>query len=272
VFPVLDGAGEQLSRRIGTRAVQAVASDDTPGVLAGRGTNEAVTHPPIQGPHVHTLGGVPDATARALLALQRQHRACTRCVDAGFIAHANPVFSGRPGQRILLVGQAPGPVEIDVRRPFAGRAGRQLMRWLCRSAFADEEDVRNRVYMNSMTTCFPGRTADARGDRRPTAREVALCRPWLDGYLELLRPRLIVVVGTLALGRFLPGRRLDDVIGQVFDAAGAVIAGTPAQAPALLPLPHPSGQSRWLNDRARLARLDAALEHLPGLVAWAEDL
>jgi uracil-DNA glycosylase len=209
------------------------------------------------------------AAALALADLQRAHRACTRCVGAGFLGTANPVFSGRAGQRILLVGQAPGPVEHDLTRPFAGRAGRQLMRWFQRAGVAAEDEVRHRVYMTAMTTCFPGRTADGRGDRRPGAREVALCSPWLDGVLLRLRPRLILPLGTLALGRFLPGRGLDDVVGRLFDAAGAEL-GAPRDPQAILPLPHPSGQSRWLNDAAHVARLEAALERLHDLMTWAE--
>ena len=201
---------------------------------------------------------------------QVAHRACTRCVDAGYLERAHPVFSAPGGVRIMLVGQAPGPVEDDVTRPFAGRAGRQLMRWLTRSAFADEADVRRRVHMTSMTTCFPGRTPDGTGDRRPSAKEVALCRHWLDGDLALVRPRLLLVVGTLSLARFLPGRRLDDVVGSLFDMAGSALADPPGEPPAILPLPHPSGQSRWLNDPARVLRLDEALARLPALVEWAE--
>jgi uracil-DNA glycosylase family 4 len=202
---------------------------------------------------------------------QAAHRACTRCVEAGYLERANPVFSAPGGVRIMLVGQAPGPVEADVTMPFAGRAGRQLMRWLTRAAFADEADVRRRLHMTSMTTCFPGRTKDNSGDRRPTAREVQLCRHWLDGDLAMVRPRLILAVGTLSLSRFLPGRRLDDVIGSVFDVGGQPVPALPAEPPAILPLPHPSGQSRWLNDPARIVLLDGALDRLPGLVRWAEE-
>ncbi|MGO8686584.1 MAG: uracil-DNA glycosylase family protein [Candidatus Dormibacteria bacterium] len=206
----------------------------------------------------------------ALLALQVAQRACTRCVEAGFLGAAHPVFSGRAGQRMLLVGQAPGPVEHDRTRPFAGRAGRQLMRWFERGGFAGEEDVRRRVYMTSMTTCFPGRTADGRGDRRPGSREVALCSEWLDGVLRILAPRLVIPIGGLALARFLPGRGLEDAIGRLFDGSGAEI-DAPRGAPVLLPLPHPSGQSRWLNDPAHAGRLERALARLPELAHWAES-
>ena len=169
------------------------------------------------------------------------------------------MFSGHAGQHILLVGQAPGPVEHDQSRPFAGRAGRQLMRWLVRGGFRDEDDVRDRIYMTAMTTCFPGRRPDGAGDRRPSAAEVALCAPWLDGVLALLRPRLIIPIGSLALERFLPGQRLDNVIGAAYSVDGGRGQRCARATPVLVPLPHPSGQSRWLNDPARLALLDRAL-------------
>jgi uracil-DNA glycosylase family 4 len=180
------------------------------------------------------------------------------------------VFSGHAGQRILLVGQAPGPVERDQTRPFAGRAGRQLMRWFLRAGFRDEDEVRDRIYMTAMTTCFPGRRPDGAGDRRPSAAEVALCAPWLDATLELVAPKLIIPIGSLALERFLPAHRLDGVIGEAFTPEGALVRGTPRRSPVLLPLPHPSGQSRWLNDPARVALLDRAIVRLAGLITWAD--
>jgi uracil-DNA glycosylase family 4 len=179
------------------------------------------------------------------------------------------VFSGHAGQRILLVGQAPGPVETDQTRPFAGRAGRELMRWMQRAGFADETDVRERIYMTAMTTCFPGKRADGSGDRRPSAREVALCTSWLDSLIEILQPRLVIPVGSLALSRFLPGRSLDEVVGGAYTADGVTARGTP-RSRVTVPLPHPSGQSRWLNDPARLALLNQALQTLRRLLAWAQ--
>ena len=169
----------------------------------------------------------------------------------------------------MLVGQAPGPVEDDVTRPFAGRAGAQLMRWFAVAGFADEAEVRDRVFMTSMTTCFPGRLPNKAGDRRPSAREVALCSQWLDAYLELLAPSLVICVGTLAHSRFLPGKRLDDIVGAAWTPAGEVVAGTPQAQPVLLPLPHPSGQSRWLNDPGHADQLGTALARLHDLAAWA---
>jgi uracil-DNA glycosylase family 4 len=212
----------------------------------------------------------PNVRADPLSDLQRQQRACTRCAAAGYIPRAHPVFSGHAAQRMMLVGQAPGPVEQDQSRPFAGRSGRQLMRWLVRAGLRDEGDVRDRIYMTAMTTCFPGRRPDGAGDRRPSAAEVALCSSWLDAVIELLAPRLIIPIGSLALERFLPGRRLDSVIGEAYTSDGSALLGDPRSVPVLLPLPHPSGQSRWLNDPVRVALLDHAIMRLRALVAWAD--
>src|SRR5919201_2946150 len=130
-----------------------------------------------------------------LLELQAACRACTRCVDDGTLPEANPPFEGYYGARIFLVGQAPGPAEKLIRRPFSGRAGRELVRWALRAGFESEEDLRRRVYICSIIRCFPGRTADDRGDRRPPPRAVANCASWLQAELELLRPVVIVAVG-----------------------------------------------------------------------------
>jgi uracil-DNA glycosylase len=74
-----------------------------------------------------------------------------------------------------------------------------------------------------------------------------LCEHWRDRELELLRPRLIVTVGGLALKRMLGLPQLTAAIGERFERDGAVV----------VPLPHPSGASGWLNlpaNRERLAR------------------
>lgn len=186
------------------------------------------------------------------------------------------MFSGHAGQRVMIVGQAPGPVEHEAGRPFSGRAGRQLMRWLQRAGFRDEDDARDRIYFVSATTCFPGRRPDGAGDRRPAPREVEACSPWREAAMRLVDPPLLIPVGSLALSLFLPGARLDDCVGRaLFDDGSDAPDDPPAAAASvvpriLLPLPHPSGQSRWLNDPGRVALLDCALDRLSRLVLWAE--
>jgi uracil-DNA glycosylase family 4 len=145
----------------------------------------------------------------------------------------------------MIVGQAPGVVEGLERRPWRGRAGRTLRRWL----ELDEEAFYATFYCVSVTRCYPGRNLSGRGDRPATPPEQDLCSFWLDWELRLLRPSLILVVGGLAARRLLGLTRLTECIGSSY-ALGEAVA---------LPLPHPSGASGWLNDPANRERLAAAL-------------
>ncbi|HUZ87798.1 MAG TPA: uracil-DNA glycosylase family protein [Candidatus Baltobacterales bacterium] len=184
----------------------------------------------------------------ALAAHQAACRACTVCADAGIIAEANPTFSGSWGAPFFLVGQAPGPVERVSRRPFSGRAGKELDRWMVRAGFASAEEFRRLTYVASLMRCFPGRNRAGTGDLRPPPAGIANCARWLEAELDLVKPRAIILVGQMAIARFLGPGRLEDRVGEQF-----------GQRPAMVPLPHPSGQSRWLNDRGNRARLESAL-------------
>ena len=170
---------------------------------------------------------------------------CRACAEAGFPLESLPVLEGHAAQRAYLFGQAPGIVEGDERRPWRGRAGQNLRRWLD----LDEETFYGTFYCASVTRCYPGRSAAGTGDRTPTPREQELCGFWLEWELRLLRPELIVAVGGLAARRLLGPLRLADCIGTTFERHGALV----------VPLPHPSGVSRWLNVPANQARLAEAL-------------
>ncbi len=145
----------------------------------------------------------------------------------------------------MIVGQAPGVVEGVEGRPWRGRAGHNLRRWL----EVDEEAFYETFACVSVTRCYPGRLASGRGDRAATPAEQRLCSFWLDWELRLLRPRLVLPVGGLALRRLLGRPRLTECIGERF-ALGEAVA---------VPLPHPSGASGWLNDEANRRRLERAL-------------
>ncbi len=182
---------------------------------------------------------------RSLQSLQRDNRVCRACAEAGFQLESLPVLEGHAGQRAYLYGQAPGIVEGRERRPWRGRAGQNLRRWLD----LDEDTFYATFYCASVTRCYPGRSRAGEGDRTPTPREQELCSFWLDWELRLLSPRLIVTAGGLAARRLLGLRSLDACIGSAFEHRGATV----------VPLPHPSGVSRWLNAPANRARLDEAI-------------
>jgi uracil-DNA glycosylase len=182
------------------------------------------------------------ASYRSLASLQRDNRRCRACIEAGYPLESLPVLEGRTGQRAYMFGQAPGIVEGEQRRPWRGRAGQTLRRWLG----MDEELFYDTFYCASVTRCYPGRAA--RGDRTPTQREQALCEFWRDWELRLLRPQLIVTVGGLAARRLI-GQTSLACVGERYELGGT----------AVVPLPHPSGASGWLNSLPNRARLDRAL-------------
>jgi uracil-DNA glycosylase len=193
---------------------------------------------------------------RSLASLRRDCRACRACAEAGYPLESMPVFEGHAGQRAYILGQAPGIVEANERRPWRGRAGRTLRRWLA----LDEQDFYATFYCASVTRCYPGRAASGRGDRTPTPREQELCAFWREWELELLRPRLLVPVGGLAIKRVLGRSGLADCVGRRFEHDGV----------ATIPLPHPSGASSWLHAPAHRRLVEDAVALIRAELAQVE--
>ncbi|MGA9761933.1 MAG: uracil-DNA glycosylase family protein [Gaiellaceae bacterium] len=184
---------------------------------------------------------------RSLASLQRDNAVCRACAEAGYPIESMPVFEGHAGQKAYLFGLAPGIVEGEERRPWRGRAGKALRRWL----EMDEERFYETFYLAAVTRCYPGKPASGRGDRTTTPEERRLCSFWQEWEMRLLRPTLLVPVGGVAIKRLL-GLGSLACVGERIEVDGAVA----------IPLPHPSGASGWLNDAANRARLEKALEIL----------
>jgi uracil-DNA glycosylase len=182
---------------------------------------------------------------RSIASLQRDNRVCRACIEAGYPLESLPVVQPYTGQRAYIHGQAPGALEGEQRLPWRGRAGRTLRRWLD----TDEDEFYSTFYCASVTRCYPGKAPSGKGDRTPTPREQELCSFWREWELRLIRPELILVVGGLSAKRLLGLTSLAECIGQRYDVEGATA----------IPLPHPSGTSRWLNDPANREQLAAAL-------------
>jgi uracil-DNA glycosylase len=183
--------------------------------------------------------------------------ACRRCGFAD--PNVVPILSPARSPKVVLVGQAPGQVEAspEERRAFAGRAGKTMFRWLERIG-VDEATLRERVYIAAVTRCYPGPSPSGRGDRVPSRAEQERCSGWLTAELTIIRPKLVIPVGRLAIERFLPALPLDRLIGKAHEishAGGHSIA---------IPLPHPSGASSWVNVPRNRALLEQALDLLGG--------
>jgi uracil-DNA glycosylase family 4 len=183
---------------------------------------------------------------RSLASLQRDNRLCRACAEAGYPLESLPVFEGHAGQRAMIYGLAPGRVEGEERRPWRGRAGVTLRRWLG----LDEDAFYATFYCSSATRCYPGKHPSGRGDRPATPREIELCRFWREWELRLLRPRLVLPVGGRAARELLGLTRVSEYVGRAYPFGDATA----------IPLPHPSGASGWLNSPENRAQLEGALE------------
>ncbi len=196
----------------------------------------------------------PDRSAQ-LTRLRDDVLACQACVAAGYLERANPISpSDLRHARVLLVGQAPGTITDRKGYHFAGPAGRVLEQWFERAGFPPHY-FRQHVFLTSLTRCFPGKAVGGNGDRPPSRQEMQLCRAFLDREEALLEPRLIVLVGKMAIDAFLEKQPLTQAVGRVHERDGQLF----------LPLPHASGVSRWLNEPANRVLVDRALQELSRL-------
>lgn len=183
------------------------------------------------------------------MALQEEMRACRRCLEAGYEIAPGAVFSGPAPTSLMLVGQAPGITEAQVKRPFNASSGTRLFQWLAEAGM-EETEFRARYYMTAVTKCYPGKHPNGKGDRKPSRAEQKLCRPFLERELALVQPRVLLPVGGLAIETLLGRKlRLTEAVGRVFEKDGRHV----------LPLPHPSGASLWPNRPENQALIQQAL-------------
>jgi uracil-DNA glycosylase len=159
---------------------------------------------------------------------------CRRCPRM----QSTPVSGGAVPSDVMLIGQAPGVREPVLQRPFAHTAGKTLFRWFEEFCRIDESTMRSTIYFAAVCRCFPGKTIGG-GDRVPVPDEIRNCSSWMNDEINILRPRLIIPVGRLAIAQFIDGTKLENIIGRKFRSLRA------GRQFDLIPLPHPSGASPW---------------------------
>ncbi|WII71158.1 uracil-DNA glycosylase family protein [Bdellovibrio sp. 22V] len=194
---------------------------------------------------------------RKLASIQKQIRECRSCPQmCGSPVHGAPVDSA-----VFLIGQAPGPHEARFAKPWAYTAGKTLFKWLAQGGVT-EEDVRERVYIGAVARCFPGKSPSGHGDREPSAAEIAQCRRHLQKEIGILKPKLVIAVGRLAISEvlgpevFSKKSTLNDVVGKPLKAR---FHGEDVE---VIALPHPSGASSWPHTEPGKTKLAQALRKL----------
>jgi uracil-DNA glycosylase len=170
-----------------------------------------------------TRQGALDEIAREI----RRSRRCPLASRAGL-----PVPGEGPADaRIFFVGQSPGLEESRTGRPFVGRAGKFLDEALRRAGLSRQE-----VFMTSVERHFPP------GNRQPTRAEIEACKPSLLRQLDVVDPRIVVLLGRVA-ERALAGE-------PVLEGRRVLVTAHPAAA-----MRFPWLRRRFLRDLHQLRRL-----------------
>ena len=162
---------------------------------------------------------------------------CTKCSLCK--TRTNIVFSdGVPNNKLVLVGEAPGYWEDQKGLPFVGRAGQLLDKIFECVGLSRKKDV----YICNTIKCRPPE------NRNPLPEEKLACKEYLDAQLEILKPRIILICGSVALNSLLPDKGgITKVRGHWYDG----IYGA-----KMMPIFHPSyllrndsrekGSPKWL--------------------------
>lgn len=168
-----------------------------------------------------------------------------------------PVSGAVQKSRIISVGQAPGPHEARIGKPFAYTAGRTLFKWF-KSIGIEEERFRSRVNMSAVCRCFPGKSKKQSGDRIPTGEEIQNCSAFMKFEFQKHRPALVIPIGKLAIQEIMGRKKL----------ALAEIIGTQSKCTLYgidfdcIPLPHPSGLNAWNNMEPGKTLIRKALQRI----------
>ena len=177
------------------------------------------------------------AASRKRIELKRHVAELLRCRRCPRMK-STPVSGGAVVSDVMLIGQAPGPREPVLQRPFAHTAGKTLFRWFEEFCGMNEPAIRSTVYFAAVCRCFPGKSSGGT-DRVPAPDEIRNCSSWMNDEIEILRPRLIIPVGRLAIMQFIDCAKLEKVIGRKFRVERT------GHRCDVIPLPHPSGASPW---------------------------
>ena len=210
---IVAGAGPTAAKKpdepVAVRQSDPSASDDWRAALraAGAAPGREVEQPPVQkgipastpevGGQLAPAGIVVGTTSRDLFGaggpsldslevLEKAIATCTRCPL--YATAKNPVpGEGNPSADFMLVGEAPGATEDETGRPFVGQAGQLLEKILAAIKFSRED-----VFIVNVLKHRPP------GNRNPLPQEVSACSPYLVRQIELIRPKVLVALGTFA--------------------------------------------------------------------------
>jgi DNA polymerase len=135
-------------------------------------------------------------------------RSCRLCPLHETRTNAVP-GEGPTNAQLFFVGEAPGAQEDETGRPFVGRSGKLLI-----SMIEEIGLSRADVFISSILNCRPPK------NRTPKRLEIELCRPYVEKQIELINPRIIVLLGRVAISSIVGPWKVTESHGRCFEAKG----------------------------------------------------
>ncbi len=150
---------------------------------------------------------------------------------------------GNSNAKLMFVGEAPGMSEDSIGKPFVGRAGELLTKMIENVLFVSREDV----YISNIVKCRPP------NNRTPTESEAHTCRPYLQREIELVKPKIIVALGSTAY-KYLSNDNspISKVRGSTIEMDGYIMI--PTYHPSYL-LRNPSAKKEAMQDLLKIKEL-----------------
>ena len=186
-------------------------------------------------------------TAQSLLSVREDLGDCTRCPLCE--GRKNIVFGdGNPQADLMFIGEGPGANEDEQGLPFVGRAGELLTQMIEKGMGLSRSDV----YICNIVKCRPP------GNRNPLPQEVSACRPFLDGQIDAVQPKVIVSLGKPATGLLLDREvAITRIRGTWHDYRGIDLMPTLHPAFVLRQYTEENRRAVWQDLKAALGRLKA---------------
>ena len=169
--------------------------------------------------------------------------------DKSLPLKSNLVFGeGSSDSEILFIGEAPGALEDELKRPFVGRSG-QLLRKNIRDLGLKEEDV-------YITNIVKRRPPD---NRDPLPEEIEKYKPYLTKQIEIIKPKIIVTLGRFSMNYFLPLAKITRDQGKFFKVGDLYI----------VPILHPAAALRG-NEMMKM--FTGSFKKLPKIIKKVKEL
>jgi uracil-DNA glycosylase family 4 len=162
----------------------------------------------------------------------RECRKCSEFLDPAV------VFEGVANRPVMIIGQAPGRHELASLRPFSGPAGRKLWSWFADLGY-EESYIRTNAYITAIAKCYPGLGPNGSDDAVPSSQQRRNCMPWLEAEFEYARPKLLILIGSIAAKTVLGKEASMKLVGEL------ITKRIWNRKVTVIVLPHPSGLNRW---------------------------